>query len=103
MTSKGHRYDQEFKLQVVRMVEEHHHKVTDVAADLGMSRKTIYRWLKEYGAFGGEGSPGGRRPVSRDEEMRALRRRIADLEEENAILKKAAAIFARPAKQPLDS
>ena len=33
-----------------------------------------------------------------DEEIRKLKRRIADLEEENAILKKATAIFARHQK-----
>jgi len=64
--------------------------------DLGIHRSTLSRWVKELKeaqegnlkAFPGKGNP-------RDEELHYLRKRAADLEETNEILKKAAVIFAQ--------
>ena len=64
--------------------------------DLGIHRSTISRWINELKeaqegnlrAFPGQGNP-------RDEELHYLRKRVADLEETNEILKKAAVIFAQ--------
>jgi transposase len=53
----------------------------------------IYRWRQKY-------TPEGEKTqlAQQQDELSALRRRIADLEEENYILKKASAFFAKNQK-----
>ena len=97
--SKGKRrtFDQEFKLEAIRLVTENGRKVPEVARNLGIHPNSLYKWKREYledkqNAFPGKGNL---RPE--DEELRRLRRENADLREERDILKKAVAFFA---KQP---
>jgi transposase len=59
---------------------------------------TISRWIAETASHGADAFPGKGRLRPEDEELRQLKRKVADLEEENAILKKAAAIFAKHQK-----
>lgn len=92
------KFDKEFKLEAVKMVLEQNRKPTEVAYDLGLHPNTVYRWLQEFDARGVEAFPGSGHLHPEDDELRRLKRRIADLEEENAILKKATAIFAKHQK-----
>jgi transposase len=67
--------------------------VRDVARELDVNHETLRNWV---GALKRErATPGG--PVSADEltELARLRRRVAQLELEKEILKKAAVFFAR--------
>ena len=89
------RYDAAFKRESVEMMESGM-SAAKVSERLEVHVKTLYRWRDEYrrdkdGAFPGKGNltPG-------DAEMRRLERENRDLREENEILKKVAAIFARP-------
>jgi transposase len=69
--------------------------VRDVARELDVNHETLRNWV---GALKRErATPGG--PVSGDEraELARLRRRVAELELEKEILKKAAVFFAREA------
>ena len=87
-------YSAEYKQDAIALAE----KVgpNKAARDLGIDRSILYQWrrrqeeAKKDGlkAFPGQGNP-------RDEELHALRKRVADLEEANEILKKAAVIFAK--------
>ena len=81
------RYPRELKQQVC---EEHQQgrSVRELADDHGLSEKTIRQWVKEFA----EHETGS---VSRDAELRRLRREVKELKEENAILKKAAEWFDR--------
>jgi len=90
----GKRHDKEFKIQAVRLVIEKERSVRDVATDLGINVKTLYGWLREYTKHKDNAFPGSGKLRHEDYEIRKLKRRIADLEEENAILKKARAFFA---------
>jgi len=92
------KFDKEFKLEAVKMVLEQNRKPTEVAYDLGLHPNTIYRWLQAFDVRGIETFPGSGHLHPEDDELRRLKRRIADLEEENAILKKATAIFAKHQK-----
>lgn len=54
--------------------------------------------MKEYGTHGNDVFPGKGNLRPEDEEIRIMKKRMADLEEENAILKKAICIFTKPEK-----
>jgi transposase len=92
------RYNKEFKLETVRLITEKGRSVQSVSKDIGVSTKTLYKWIEEYSKHAEDAFPGSGNLRPEDEEMRKLKRRIADLEEENAILKKATAIFAKHQK-----
>ena len=93
-------YDNEFKLEAVRMVLEKGHGVRETARLLGISRATLAGWVREFREHGeAEAFPGSGHKHIADEEIIKLKRKIRDLEEENAILKKAAHIFARDLKK----
>jgi len=87
------RYDRAFKEGAVRLVIENGQTLTGTARDLGITENMLQRWKKEYledreQAFAGRG-----RMKPEDAEIHQLKRRIADLEQEREILKKALAIF----------
>lgn len=92
------KYDKSFKFEVVRRAKELGHKVPDLSKELGISENTIYGWIGEYKKRGANAFPGSGNLKPEDEEMRRLRRENADLREENEILKKAAAYFAKNLK-----
>jgi transposase len=92
MTKK---YDKEFKLQTVQMIEEEGKAVAQVARELGISDNTLYRWIAEYKQDGKQAFPGSGQLKPDDKAMRDLQKRIRDLEEENDILKKAMHYFAK--------
>jgi transposase len=58
----------------------------------------LYRWLDEYKRDGKDAFPGKGNLKPADEELRRLKRENKELREENEILKKAAAIFAKHQK-----
>lgn len=90
-------YDTAFKLEAIKLVESGT-KAADVARQLGVHPATIYRWISEFKKDGEQAFPGKGHLKPDDEELRQLRRKVRDLEEENAILKKAAVIFAKHQK-----
>jgi transposase len=91
-------YDKDFKLSAVRMVKEEGKRVAEVARDLDVAEQTLHNWVKKYtedkeNSFVGSGNL---KPA--DKSTRDLEKKIRDLEEENAILKKAMGIFAKNQK-----
>ncbi|MBA4078140.1 MAG: hypothetical protein C0508_24145 [Cyanobacteria bacterium PR.023] len=44
---KGVRYSEEFKAEAIKQVTERGFGVVDVAHRLGVSDKSLYKWLKE--------------------------------------------------------
>ena len=90
-------YDTAFKVEAIKLVESGT-KATDVARQLGVHPATIYRWISEFKKDGEQAFPGKGHLKPDDEELRQLRKKVRDLEEENAILKKAAVIFAKHQK-----
>jgi transposase len=98
MGTTGKRYDKDFKLGAVKMVIERGRSTNSVAADLGVSYDTLQRWLKEFKTDPQNSFRGSGRLRLEEEEMRRLKRENQDLREENAILKKAATIFANHRK-----
>jgi transposase len=91
----GKRYSVEFKKQTVIRVIEGGESSLKVAADLGVNANTVRGWVKTYNENKGQPFVGSGKLRDIDEELRQMQKRLRDLEEENAILKKATAIFAR--------
>lgn len=96
MTRRAYRrFSKEFKLEAIRLADESGKPKAQVARELGIRVNQIGKWRKELedkqeAAFSGQG-----RPTGKDAEIQRLRRELADAREENEILKKAAAYFAR--------
>jgi transposase len=91
----GKRYSTEFKKQTVLRVVEGGETSQKVASDLGVNYNTVRGWVKVYNENRSQPFVGSGKLRDIDEELRQMQKRLRDLEEENAILKKATAIFAR--------
>ena len=50
----GKRYPEEFKLEAVKQVTDRGYKVTEVANRLGVTTKSLYAWIKQYGDAGSQ-------------------------------------------------
>lgn len=89
MSKNGTRYSEEFKQQIIEL-HKSGSSVSYLSREYGVTNVTIYKWLKEATPV----------KVSDEEaitskEYEKMKKRIAQLEMENEILKKATAIFAR--------
>lgn len=93
-TASRKRYTPEFKAQAVDLVSLGK-PVSEVAEDLGIGSSILYGWVRKEAQPAQLGSGGlraaGEQPAA--DELRRLRREIADLRLENDILKKAAVIL----------
>jgi transposase len=82
----------EFRRDVVAVVRKGEAPLSQIAKDFGISEACLHRWLKladvEDGVRPGVTS-------SESAELRDLRRRNRTLQQENEILRRAAAFFAR--------
>jgi Transposase and inactivated derivatives len=89
------KYDREFKMNTVRLIQEEGKTVAQVAREMGLHENTLYRWLSEVKTDGTKAFPGSGNLVPDDKAMKDLQKRVRDLEEENEILKKAMHYFAK--------
>lgn len=88
----GLKYTPEFRGEAVRMVTELSWPVSIVAAQVGVNSETLRVWVSRAKRMAQDECE--RVDDKDDKEVKKLLRRIADLEMENAFLKKAAAFFA---------
>ena len=71
----------------------------EVARELGIHPGQIYNWRRQYNRLSEKQfntMNGVDYSKEESEELRKLKRKVADLEEENEFLKKATAYFAKP-------
>ncbi len=87
-------YTKEFKQGAVRLVTEQGRTHADVAKSLGISEWSVSRWVRAASGEGVEAFRGNGHRTTAEQEVFELRRKVKELEEERAILKKAA-YFAR--------
>ena len=100
--SAPRKYDQEFRERAVRLHRERlqQHDDSKLAARrqvgvlLDLNPATLRNWVEESERVDGVRAPAAPR-VAESEEVRALRRRVAELERANEILKTSAAFFAQ--------
>jgi transposase len=88
-------FDKEFKQRTVSLIESGDKSAKEVALDLGIDSGNIYRWIREYKDDPQESFPGKGKLKPEEEELRRLKRQLADVTEERDILKKAVAIFSK--------
>jgi transposase len=98
MTKQRKKFDTNFKLEVVRMIQEQGLSVQHVSQSMGIGLTAIRRWVTQYKAEQ-SGQHGIGNPLTAEQQ------RVRQLEQENRrlrmdvdILKKASAFFARELK-----
>jgi transposase len=82
----------EFRRDVVAVARKGEAPLSQIAKDFGISESCLHRWLKL--ADVGDGVRAGV-TSSESAELRELKKRNKTLEQENEILRRAAAYFAR--------
>ncbi len=93
MGNRSVRYDDEFKAHAVKMVVEQDRTISAVASDLGVSKPTIRRWVRQ--ATKPESSK-DKRIAELETENKKLKRQLANTKETVDVLKKSVAIFIKP-------
>ena len=89
------KFDKEFKMQAIKMVLEEGIPVVEVAKKLEINQGQIHKWKQEYETAGPDAFPGKGHQAEAEEEIKRLKKKLADAEEERDILKKAVAIFSK--------
>ena len=98
MKQKRRVFDAHFKLQVVKMVREQGLTVGQVCRDMGLGESAVRRWLAQVDAEQA-GQPGIGKPLTAEQQrIRQLEAENRQLRQDNDLLKKASAFFARALK-----
>jgi transposase len=88
------KFSPEFKRDAITLAMTSGKSINQTARELGISHETLRNWVKQARVDQGHGAPGELTTAERDE-LRRLRREVADLHAERDILRRAAAYFAR--------
>ncbi len=92
------KYTKEFKLDALRMMQESHRPVAELARELGINKNMLYRWHHELVDGAKESFPGNGKLKDSETELARLHRELELVTEERDILKKALAVFSRRAR-----
>ena len=88
------RFTREYKAQAVQRVIESGRPLADIAAELDVSPGQLSQWRNEQLAAGSAEALAQKKKAD-EAEMLRLKREVKRLEDENLILRKAAAFFAK--------
>jgi len=91
-------FSKEFKLRTVKLVVDGGRPLKALARELDIQPSTIRRWKRQCLEDQENAFPGKGQLKPEDRELRDLKKRLVDLEEENEILKKAIHIFSNQPK-----
>jgi transposase len=90
--ARPRKYSDELRERAVRFYFESDRPIAHVARDLGIDREALRQWVRQA-----EADQGGRPELlttSEREELKRLRKEVAELRRANAILKDASVYFA---------
>jgi transposase len=88
-------YTREFKIRAVQLMKESSKPICRLAEELGVSENNLYNWRKRLREKADNAFSNQPRLDEKELEIRQLKARVSELEEEREILKKAAAFFAK--------
>jgi transposase len=92
------KFDEQFKMMVIRRIKESGKSPVVVARELHLSSSTLYSWMSKIAKNKGENSWGKDHILNTNLEICKIRKENLDLKKENVILKKAAIYFAKNQK-----
>ena len=92
-------YTREFKIRAVQLMDESSKPIRRVAEELGVSENNLYNWRKQLREKADKVFSNQPRMDENELEIRRLKARVSELEEEREILKKAAVFFAKEESQ----
>ena len=92
---KRRKYDREFKVEAVKLVIGEGGSGAEVARNLGIHENLLSKWREKYIQDTAHAFPGKGRLKPAEEELRRMKRALADVTQERDILKKALAIFSK--------
>lgn len=90
MKQNGKRYDEDFKKMIVNLYHTTDHTYKSLESEYGVTGASIQKWVKELTPI----NPSDENSLS-PREISELKKKIAQIEQENEILKKAMAILAK--------
>lgn len=94
--SRSSKYPEQFRRDAVALARSSSRPLAQVARELGVNHETLRSWVRN--AERAESTPSdvaGASGSEQERELRELRKRVAELELEKEILRKAAAYFAK--------
>lgn len=96
MRKERKQYSPEFKLEMIKLIEEQGQKITDIVAQYGVGESTLKNWLRRYRSEV-QGKPlcTGKALTEEQRELQRLRKENIQLKLERDILKKASALLAQ--------
>jgi transposase len=97
-TTRRRRFDAQFKLDAVRLIQESDRSISDIANDLGVRRELLYKWKRELEEDPQHAFPGKGKLKPEQDQLRQLQQELKRVTEERDILKKALAFFSRNAR-----
>ena len=95
MRKQRRTFDASFKLQVVKMIVDQGLTVFQVCQDMSLGKTAVRRWLTQYEAELKGQSWIGKPLTAEQQRIRQLEAENRQLKQDNDILKKASAFFAR--------
>jgi transposase len=93
------KYPESFRRDAVELVRSSGRSLREVGQELGVNHETLRNWVnaanRADAAGRGHGRPEDELSVDERDELRRLRKKVAELELEKEILRKAAQYFAK--------
>ncbi|MEK4063235.1 MULTISPECIES: transposase [Paenibacillus] len=103
MGEQRQRYNEEFKKQTVKFIQEQTKTLGDLAEELNIPQSTLHQWMGQYRELKNEPAASMDRVRELEAQLKEATRllqekelKLADAEEELAIVKKAVHIFSKP-------
>jgi len=88
-------YNEEFKMQAVKYVQEQTKTLPEIADELNIPEGTLRNWMTKYRSFENEPIASLEKVRELEKQLKKVEREKQDLAEELAILKKALHIFSK--------
>ncbi|VAW78668.1 hypothetical protein MNBD_GAMMA12-2830 [hydrothermal vent metagenome] len=86
-------YNTEFRASAVSMVISSEQSTAQIAKDLGIKATTLYSWVKQAKLSNSPGTQKSNEQLF--DEVKRLKKELAEVKEQRDILKKATAYFAK--------